>query len=69
MEKITFSIIIPTFNRSAFLIKIIKKLVISQFKLEIIVCDSSSKDQTKEKLRVISQLNKHQNQKPLIIQR
>ena len=60
MEKITFSIIIPTFNRSAFLIKIIKKLVISQFKLEIIVCDSSSKDQTKEKLRVISQLNKHQ---------
>ena len=60
MEKITFSIIIPTFNRSSYLIKIIKKLVISQYKLEIIVCDSSSKDQTKEKLQVISLLNKHQ---------
>ncbi len=60
MEKITFSIIIPTFNRSSYLIKIIKKLIISQYKLEIIVCDSRSKDQTKEKIEVIRLSNKHQ---------
>ncbi len=57
----TFSIIIPTFNRSSYLLKIIKKLVISQYNLEIIVCDSRSKDQTKKKIEVISLLNKHQN--------
>ena len=61
MEKIIFSIIIPTFNRSTYLINIIKKLIRSQYNLEIIVCDSYSKDQTKEKLEVISLLNKHQN--------
>ena len=60
MEKITFSIIIPTLNRSSYVIKIIKKLIISQFNLEIIVCDSQSKDHTKEKLKYISQIYKHQ---------
>ena len=69
MEKTTCSIIIPTFNRSLYLIKIIKKLVISQYNLEIIVCDSRSKDQTKKKLEVISRLNKHQNIKYIDIRK
>ncbi len=69
MEKITFSIIIPTFNRSSYLIKIIKKLLISQYNLEIIVCDSCSKDQTKEKLEVISLLNKQKRIKYINIEK
>lgn len=61
MEKTIFSIIIPTFNRSSHLIKIIKKLFLSPYNIEIIVCDSRSKDQTKRKLEVISFLNKNKN--------
>ena len=60
MYKVVFSIVIPTFNRSSNIIKIIKKLINSPFKIEIIVCDSKSKDQTKEKVLLLKSIYKHQ---------
>jgi glycosyltransferase involved in cell wall biosynthesis len=45
------SVIIPTYNRSKLLIKIVKTLICSNIPNEIIICDSNSKDQTYEKIR------------------
>ena len=47
------SVIIPTYNRSGYLIKIINKLITSKIPNEIIICDSGSKDNTKEKIKKI----------------
>ena len=47
------SVIIPTYNRSKYLIKIIAKIARSKIHNEIIICDSNSKDHTKEKIKKI----------------
>ena len=59
MEKPFFSIVITTYNRSSNLIKIIKKFINTQFKIEIIICDSQSKDHTKEKVFFIKSNYRH----------
>ena len=53
MENILFSIIIPTYNRSSLLIKLLKSLLKMQFsssEYEILVIDNNSSDQTKERV-------------------
>ena len=50
------SIVIPTWNRSAALINCIEKLVnenVTYDKYEILVCDSKSTDDTKEKINIV----------------
>jgi glycosyltransferase involved in cell wall biosynthesis len=54
------SVIIPTYNRSKYLIKIITKIANSRIRNEIIICDSNSKDQTKEKIKKIQSDHKNQ---------
>lgn len=53
MQPKIFSVVIPTYNRSSNLIKIINRLQGSQISFEIIVCDSNSKDQIKNKIKFI----------------
>ena len=54
------SVIIPTYNRSEYLIKIIAKISHSRIPNEIIICDSNSKDHTKEKIKKIQSDHKNQ---------
>ena len=52
-SEVFISIVIPTFNRSSYLLKILERLKINllSFKnFEIIICDSYSKDNTLVKI-------------------
>ncbi len=56
-----FSIIIPTYNRAHFLLKILTKLCQSPVSFEIIICDSNSLDQTKKKIKFFARNCQNRN--------
>jgi len=52
MDKVFFSIIIPTYNRSGFIVKAIESVLSQKFSLyEIIIVDDGSTDNTEEVVR------------------
>ena len=54
-SKVLFSIIIPTYNRAAFILKTIQSLLDQSYQnFEIIVVDDGSKDNTDEIVKGIS---------------
>lgn len=46
-KKYIISVIVPTYNRSNYLKKIVSKLNLRNFKIEVIICDSHSVDGTR----------------------
>lgn len=49
MNKPTFSIVVPTFNRAAYLVELLQGLVNQTYKnFEVLICDDGSSDHTKE---------------------
>jgi glycosyltransferase involved in cell wall biosynthesis len=59
------SVIIPTYNRSNYLKKIIPKLNLNNCKIEVIICDSFSKDSTKNTVDQLKSQNPNLNIKYL----